>query len=116
MLASPSGKAALDLSEVGYRYSVAGYCTIPGENAIHIIYTADQPDTVGRRGAISLWINPGQAGPPADAGRVHTAAGADSPHPILTWQEQGATFYLVGDSMADVKAAQPHLRLAGNRS
>lgn len=104
-----SGAPSLDLTPLGYRFDSVGRCSIPGNNAVHLIYKAQRDagtsggmtsggETSGGD-AVSLWIveDKGQldAIPP---GVIHTA-GANRPHPVIVWRQGGMIYYLTADSL-----------------
>ena len=98
--------AALDLSELGYDYQVAGVCPVPGDNSVHVLYR--NPD--GK--ALSLWIKAYDGQPTLDPGVPYVPPQAHSERPMMVWREANMVFYLVGDVMDDVKNAQPAIHLA----
>ncbi len=104
--------ASLDLSAAGFDYALAGVCPVPGDDAVHLIYTARHPDAAGRLAALSLWIQHDPDRPDLRPGTPYTAADDDSPHPMVVWRERDTVFYLVGDSMQDVERARPLVHLA----
>ena len=111
--ASAAG-ASLDLSAAGFDYALAGVCPVPGEDAVHLIYTAAEPDEAGppdRRAALSLWIQHDPSRSDLKPGVPYVAADADHPHPMVVWRERDTVFYLVGDSMQDVERARPLVHL-----
>ena len=111
--ASAAG-ASLDLSAAGFDYALAGVCPVPGDDAVHLIYTAAEPDDAGppdRRAALSLWIQHDPSRTDLEAGVPYVAADADHPHPMVVWRERDTVFYLVGDSMQDVERARPLVHL-----
>ncbi|MEM6458593.1 MAG: hypothetical protein AAF710_04305 [Planctomycetota bacterium] len=98
--------AALDLSTLSYDYRVAGVCPLPGGDAVHVIY--ENPD--GR--TLSLWIKRYDGQPTLDPGVPYVPPSDHTDTPMMVWREADMVFYLVGDTMGDLRAAQPAIRLA----
>ncbi|MEM9883669.1 MAG: hypothetical protein AAF800_12215 [Planctomycetota bacterium] len=98
--------AALDLSILGYDYDVAGVCPLPGGDSVHVLY--ENPD--GR--TLSLWIKRYDGRPTLDPGVPYVPPSDHTDTPMMVWREAGMVFYLVGDTMGDVRDAQPTIRLA----
>jgi len=87
--------ATLDLAPAGYRLARSGDCFLPGNNAVHAIYLASQPD---RSDSLSLWVidhNPDRALTP---GRLYTPIDANHPHPMVMWTDGRLDYYLVGEN------------------
>ena len=104
--------ASLDLSDAGFAYALAGVCPVPGDDAVHLIYTAVEPDHAGRHAALSLWVQHDPDRADLEPGVPYVAADADRPHPMVVWREHDTVFYLVGDTMRDVERARPLVHLA----
>ncbi|MEX0745066.1 MAG: hypothetical protein WD118_05650 [Phycisphaeraceae bacterium] len=90
----------LDLTLFGYEYSQAGECLLPGGKSVHVLYRA--AEGAERSDALSLWITTNSADLRLEPGRLYTAADDEKPHPLLIWQHDGLTYYLVGDAMPRV--------------
>lgn len=95
-------EAGLDLSSLGYRFERVGACSIPGKNAVHIMYKADDP--AGGERSLSLWIKPDGEGLNLEPGRVYTAD-ADNGQPLVVWQRLGRMYYLFADMPDDARRA-----------
>ncbi|MEO0514956.1 MAG: hypothetical protein AAF086_06635 [Planctomycetota bacterium] len=98
--------AALDLSTLGYDYKLAGFCPLPGGDSVHVIY--ENPD--GQ--SLSLWVKPYDQQPVLDPGVPYVPPHDHTTQPMMVWREGNMVFYLVGDTMEDVRQAQPAIRLA----
>lgn len=98
--------AALDLSTLGYDYRVAGFCPLPGGESIHVIY--ENPD--GK--TLSLWVKPYDQKPVLDPGVPYVPPHDHTAQPMMVWRDGNMVFYLVGDTMDDVRRAQPAIHLA----
>lgn len=99
----------LDLSRIGYRYDVAGVCTLPGQGSVHILYRAT-PES-GHRDRLSLWIRAAdEHAPRVEPGRVYVVADTSQPHPMLLWRDGDLLYYLMGDAGERVQAAAAALQ------
>lgn len=98
--------AALDLSTLGYNYKIAGLCPIPGGDSVHVIYENPQGQS------LSLWIKPYDQHPVLDPGVPYIPPHDHTTQPMMVWREGDMVFFLVGDTMDDVRQAQPAIRLA----
>lgn len=100
----------LDLSSLGYTFDRVGQCTIPGEDAVHLIYKT-LPGT-GHTDHLSLWVvsDHGQLSKLA-AGTVYTC-GKNKAHPVIVWRKGGLIYYLTGDSLQTTERAAKHLKNA----
>ncbi len=98
--------AALDLSTLGYDYQVAGFCPLPGGKSIHVIYENPEGKT------LSLWIKPYDEKPMLDPGVPYIPPHDHTAQPMMVWRDGEMVFYLVGDTMDDVRRAQPAIHLA----
>ncbi|MEM9420041.1 MAG: hypothetical protein AAGA25_13460 [Planctomycetota bacterium] len=98
--------AALDLSTLGYEYKVAGFCPIPGDKSVHVMYE----NPAGQM--LSLWIKTYDGKPTLDPGVPYIPPQDHTEQPMMVWREGDMVFYLVGDTMDDVKQAQPAIHLA----
>ncbi len=92
----------LDLSALGYDFQAIGSCSIPGDNAVHLIYKAD-PAT-GRHDSISLWIRADDGRLPIEPGRLHASYGSHDDEKLLVWRHGGMVFYLLGDDPSRLEA------------
>jgi hypothetical protein len=100
--------ASLDLSAVGYRLQTAGFCSLPGGRAVHVLYHHDaSPDRT-----LSLWIKAYDGQPTLDPGVAYAPPRQHSGRPMVAWREADTVFYLVGDAAEDVRRAQPNIHLA----
>lgn len=102
---SPPG---LDLSAVGYSFQRVGPCTIPGDNALHLIY--ESTNDTGHDLAMSLWIVPYTGQPQLDDGRVVQVVSPDHAHPIILWRDGQMLYYLCGDEPESMQRAVDLLR------
>ncbi|MEM9916263.1 MAG: hypothetical protein AAF911_15015 [Planctomycetota bacterium] len=98
--------AALNLSTLGYDYKVAGFCPLPGGDSVHVIYENPEGQT------LSLWVKAYDGKPTLDPGVPYVPPHDHTAQPMMVWREGDMVFYLVGDTMDDVKQAQPAIRLA----
>lgn len=98
--------AALDLSTLGYDYKLAGFCPLPGGESVHVMYENPGGQT------LSLWIKPYDGQPTLDPGVPYIPPHDHTAQPMMVWREGNMVFYLVGDTMDDVKQAQPAIHLA----
>jgi len=97
---------SLDLSGVGYKFWRAGECSVPGKNAVHLVYrSVDHPE----KDTLSLWIKPFQQQTPIEAGKVYRTAG-DTDHPVVFWRTGNMVYYLTADSPASAEQAAEALR------
>lgn len=103
------GVPALDLSAAGYTFERIGTCTIPGRDALHLIYRSTQSgDNDDGNDAVSLWIRP-------DEGKLQIAEEViyfypDSDHPLLVWRAGGMLYYLMSDNNKDAYETANALR------
>lgn len=98
---------SLDLSALGYDFHAAGLCTLPGRNAVHLVYHA--AERTGRHDSISLWMKSYAGTPPIEVGRVYAGPDDASVHPLVLWRDAGMIYFLVGDKQARVEAAAQRL-------
>ncbi|MBB6430234.1 hypothetical protein HNQ40_002040 [Algisphaera agarilytica] len=98
--------AALDLSTLGYEYKLAGFCPLPGDKSVHVMYENDKGQM------LSLWIKAYDGKPTLDPGVPYIPPTDHTEQPMMVWREGDMVFYLVGDTMDDVKQAQPSIHLA----
>ena len=92
-----TGVAGLDLSAIGCEFDAVGPCSIPGENAVHLIYH----DTLNNNQSLSLWIRPydptgARPTPALEDNRVYTIQQDDNP-PVILWRQGELVYYLTGD-------------------
>ncbi|MCC6680878.1 MAG: hypothetical protein IT445_08240 [Phycisphaeraceae bacterium] len=92
----------LDLSAVGYTFQAVGRCSIPGDNAVHLIYKADA--STDHEDAISLWIRADDGRLPIEPGRLHASYGSHRNEKLLVWRHGGMVFYLLGDDPSQLEA------------
>jgi|GEM_PF-2949602 len=100
------GSARLDLSGLGFRYRGAGFCHVPGPDAVHVVYDNDAGQS------LSLWLRYDDGRLGLEPGRLYGPP-ADSPQAgrIRVWRDGDVILYLVGDLPGDVEAARPLLAL-----
>jgi len=94
---------SLDLSGIGYEFSGAGACVIPGTPSAHLVY---KPVDGSDHDAVSLWIkayNPA-SDPMMETGHVYRASSLDDQRPLLIWQKAGMIYYLIGNSPDQLEA------------
>ena len=94
---------SLDLTPLGYQFQAAGKCNVPGEPAVHMIYSAMAH--TGRNDSLSLWIRVYEGQPSIEAGRIYAGTPGDSTHPVLLWRQGEMIYYLTGDASAPVSDA-----------
>jgi hypothetical protein len=86
-----------DLSKLGYEFSGAGRCGLPGGKAVHLVYKPIEGS--GRTDSVSLWIRADAASAVnIEEGKLYAATSEDAEHPILVWRRGSAVYYLVGEA------------------
>lgn len=102
--AQQSGRidTTLDLSVLGYEFQRVGRCNLPGRNAVHIVYRA--ADDAEHDKSLSLWIKPATGELNLVPRTLYTAEASDG-QPLLIWQRNGRTYYLLGDAPTDARHA-----------
>ena len=101
---------ALDLSVLGYEFQRVGVCGLPGKNAVHVVYKAADGADHGK--SLSLWIKPDAPDLQLVPRRLYTAEAADG-QPLLIWERNGRTYYLLGDAPDDARHAARALATGG---
>ncbi len=101
---------ALDLSVLGYAFQRVGVCGLPGKNAVHVVYQAAEGTDHGK--SMSLWIKPHSPDLQLIPRRLYTAEAADG-QPLLIWERNGRTYYLLGDASDDARQAAQVLATGG---
>ncbi len=99
----PVDPEVLNLSPLGYEFSVAGLCVVPGKGAVHMIYKSKAP--TGQIDTLSLWMRPFEEGSGIQPDRLYTVADPQENFPMIVWRHGGMVYYLVGDSYDTVQRA-----------
>jgi anti-sigma factor RsiW len=103
-LGTDLGDATLDLSAAGYAFVRAGLCTIPGRDAVHLLYRhADGRD-------VSLWLKPYDGQPTLDPGVPYRPPSAHTDRPTVVWRQGQTVFFLVADQPTDLERIPPALQ------
>lgn len=89
-----------NLESLGFVFSGAGPCRLPGGTTLHLLYRS--PDG---KVAVSLFLQPDDGQLLLPQGRATVAAGPDRDHPILIWRADGLLHYLIADSFGDASRA-----------
>ncbi len=91
------GVTGLDLSSAGYQFEAVGKCSIPGGDAVHLIYQS-LPDS-GFTDTVSLWIRPLPEDGDSELveGRVHMIK-QDNCASVYVWTQGKMIYYLAGDN------------------
>jgi anti-sigma factor RsiW len=96
----------LNLAALGYKFAGAGQCAAPGAKAAHLVYRNEQGE------ALSLWVRSGAADElKIKPGKLYAAATDGKVNPVLVWRRGDHVFYLVGDTVEDVRQAAQKLAM-----